>query len=109
MNVPNNFRNEKFSTMSFGASTSNTSTNNEGSNYNFNQYGYNQENVTNKQSLENSADNPFKTFQGFNDDSQIAYYYQNMLFQNTLPNSLPFYSYGDQLINGMQGLNLNTH
>ena len=95
--------------MSFGASTSNTSTNNDGSNYNLNQFSLNQDNSSNKQSFSNTAVNPFKTFQGFNDDSQIAYYYQNMLFQNPLPNSVPFYSYGDQLISGMQNLNLNTH
>lgn len=105
----NNFGNENITTISFGASTSNTSTNNEGSNYHLNQYGFNQENSNNKQSFENTAVNPFKTFQGFNDDSQIAYFYQNMLFQNPLSNSLPFYSYGDQLISGMQNLNLNTH
>ena len=46
----------------------------------------------NKQSFSNAAVNPFKTFQGLNDDSQIAYYYQNMLFQNPLPNSAPTYS-----------------
>lgn len=107
--VHNKFTNENFATMSFGASTSNTSNNTDGLNYNLNQFGLNQDNSINKQSFSNTLVNPFKTFQGFNDDSQIAYY-QNMLFQNPLANTNPFYNYGgDQLIAGMQNLNLNPH
>lgn len=42
--------------------------------------------------------NQFKTMQGFNDDSQVAYYAQNFLFQNQNNNLNPFMQYNNNLI-----------
>lgn len=51
---------------------------------------------------------PYKTLQGFNDDSQIAYQSQNYLFQQQMSQNNPFVSLNQQLLNGMQNMNLNS-
>lgn len=52
--------------------------------------------------------NPFKTFQGYNDDSQIAYQSQNFLFHPQMSHPNPYMALNNQIINGLQNLNLNN-
>ena len=51
----------------------------------------------------------FKTMQGFNDDSQVAFYAQNFLFQNPSNNQNAFMAYNNNLIASMQNLSLNNN
>jgi hypothetical protein len=52
--------------------------------------------------------NPYKTFQGYNDDSQIAYQTQNMLYQQQMSQPNPYSPMQNQLLSQMQRLNLNN-
>jgi len=52
--------------------------------------------------------NPFKTFQGYNDDSQIAYQSNQLLFQQQMSQPNQYMQMSNQMMNGMQNLNLNN-
>lgn len=51
--------------------------------------------------------NQFKTFQGFNDDSQIVYQNQNNLFNPQMSQPNPYMAMTNQMVNGLQNLNLD--
>lgn len=55
----------------------------------------------------NASMNNFKTLSGYNDDSQIAYYNQNFLFQAQGNNYDQFAGFNNNLIASMQNLNLD--
>jgi hypothetical protein len=53
--------------------------------------------------------NHYKTMQGFNDDSQVAFKSQPPLFQQQMapmPRMHPMMNYNNQLVAGMQNLNI---
>jgi len=52
--------------------------------------------------------NQFKTFQGYNDDSQVAYQSNQLLFQQQMSQPNPYMQMSNQMMNGMQNLNLNS-
>jgi hypothetical protein len=56
----------------------------------------------------NYNSNPYKTFQGYNDDSQVAFQSQNMLYQQQMSQPNPYSGMQNQLLSQMQSLNLNN-
>lgn len=52
--------------------------------------------------------NQFRTFQGHNDDSQIAYHSNNFLFQPQMSQPNPFFAMQSQMMNQMQNLSINN-
>ena len=53
--------------------------------------------------------NQFKTLHGFNYDSQIAYQSQNFMFQPPMGQQNPFMNFNNNLVAGMQNMNLNNN
>jgi hypothetical protein len=68
----------------------------------------NQNPYFNQLGIGNNDGNQFRTFQGHNDDSQIAYQAQNFLFQQQMSQPNPFMAMHGQMLNQMQNLSLNN-